>query len=111
MELLLQIENLSVSFHTDDGIARAVDRVSLAIAPGETLGVVGESGCGKTVTALSILRLIQEPPGRIDGGRIVYKGQNLLEMTDRLRTCADATSTGQRQPSPDRRRRAASARR
>ena len=83
MELLLQIENLSVSFHTDDGIARAVDRVSLAIAPGETLGVVGESGCGKTVTALSILRLIQEPPGRIDGGRIVYKGQNLLEMTDR----------------------------
>jgi peptide/nickel transport system ATP-binding protein len=82
MESLLEIEDLSVSFRTENGVARAVDGVSFAIAPGETLGVVGESGCGKTVTALSILRLIQEP-GEIDGGRILYKGRDLLVMSDR----------------------------
>src|SRR3990172_2609039 len=60
---LLSVENLQTYFFTDAGIVQAVDGVSLRIAPGETLGVVGESGCGKTVTALSILRLVPDPPG------------------------------------------------
>jgi oligopeptide/dipeptide ABC transporter ATP-binding protein len=83
MEPLLDIRGLSVSFRTEDGVARAVDGVSFAVHPGETLGLVGESGCGKTVTALSILRLIQEPPGQIDGGRILYKERDLLTLSDR----------------------------
>jgi peptide/nickel transport system ATP-binding protein/oligopeptide transport system ATP-binding protein len=83
MEPLLDIRNLSVSFRSPRGEARAVDGVSFDVRPGETLGLVGESGCGKTVTALSILRLIQEPPGRIDGGEILYQGRNLLALTDR----------------------------
>ncbi|UCH83950.1 MAG: ABC transporter ATP-binding protein [Candidatus Latescibacterota bacterium] len=80
---LLEIKHLSCSFRTDDGIARAVDDVSLAIHPGETLGVVGESGCGKTVTALAILRLIQDPPGRIDTGEILFNGNDLLQLPER----------------------------
>lgn len=83
MEPLLDIRDLSVSFRTEWGEARAVDRVSFDVREGETLGLVGESGCGKTVTALAILRLIQEPPGRIEGGEIRYKGRNLLGLSDR----------------------------
>lgn len=83
MERLLEIRDLIVSFQTEEGTARAVDQISFAVDAGETLGVVGESGCGKTVTALSILRLIQEPPGRIDGGEILYKGRDLLKLKDR----------------------------
>jgi oligopeptide/dipeptide ABC transporter ATP-binding protein len=83
MEPLLDIRDLSVSFRTEDGVARAVDGVSFAVHPGETLGLVGESGCGKTVTALSILRLIQDPPGRIDGGRILYRERDLLTLSER----------------------------
>jgi oligopeptide/dipeptide ABC transporter ATP-binding protein len=82
MEPLLSIRNLSVSFHTEAGDARAVDGVSFDVFPGETLGVVGESGCGKTVTALSLLRLIQAP-GHIDGGEIFYYGRDLLTLPDR----------------------------
>ena len=82
MEPLLSIRNLAVSFDTEAGIARAVDGVSFDVYPGETLGVVGESGCGKTVTALSILRLVQAP-GRIDGGQILYKGRDLLPLAER----------------------------
>jgi len=79
---LLAIENLRTYFHTDAGVARAVDGVSLAIAPGETVGLVGESGCGKTVTALSILRLVA-PPGRIESGsRIVFEGRDLMELRE-----------------------------
>ncbi|MEJ2721207.1 MAG: ABC transporter ATP-binding protein [bacterium] len=80
---LLEIRHLSCCFHTEDGVARAVDDVSFAIRPGETLGVVGESGCGKTVTALAILRLIQDPPGRIDGGEIIFKATDLLGLSER----------------------------
>jgi peptide/nickel transport system ATP-binding protein len=83
---LLAIENLQTYFFTDAGVLRAVDGVSFRIAPGETLGVVGESGCGKTVTALSILRLIPDPPGRIVGGRVVFEGTELLGLdNERMR--------------------------
>ena len=64
-ELLLDIRGLRTQFFTDDGLARAVDGVSYSLEKGETVGVVGESGCGKSVTALSVLRLIPDPPGKI----------------------------------------------
>ena len=69
---LLDIQDLQVHFHTPEGVARAVDRVSLEIGPGETVGLVGESGCGKSVTSLAVLGLIPSPPGKIEGGRIVF---------------------------------------
>lgn len=80
MEKLLEIENLSVSFDTDEGVVRAVDGVSLSINRGEALGLVGESGCGKSVTAMSTLRLIPSPPGRIKSGRILFEGRDLLQL-------------------------------
>jgi oligopeptide/dipeptide ABC transporter ATP-binding protein len=77
---LLRVENLRTYFHTPGGVARAVDGVSFAIGRGETVGVVGESGCGKSVTALSLLRLVQ-PPGRIeDGSRIWFEGRDLMTL-------------------------------
>ncbi len=82
METLLEIKDLSCSFRTEEGVARAVDRAGVSVRTGETLGLVGESGCGKTVTALAIMRLIQTPPGRIDGGQILYKGRNLLDLPE-----------------------------
>jgi len=79
---LLSIRDLHTSFYTESGVARAVDGVSFDIGAGETLGVVGESGCGKSVTALSILRLIQ-PPGRIETGSIIeFDGKNLVTLDD-----------------------------
>ena len=81
MDKLLEIKDLSLSFETENGSSRAVDGVSFSIAPGETLGVVGESGCGKTVSALAVMRLIQSP-GRIDGGQILYKGRDLLALPE-----------------------------
>jgi len=75
---LLSIEHLSVEFETDRGVVRAVNGVSLSVAAGETLGLVGESGCGKSVTGLSILRLLPSPPGRITGGRIAFEGEDVL---------------------------------
>ena len=80
MQELLKIEDLKTHFFTHDGIVKAVDGVSLQINRGETLGIVGESGCGKSVTALSIMRLIADPPGRIVGGKILFEGQNLLDL-------------------------------
>ena len=80
---LLEIDNLQTHFFTAGGTVRAVDGVSYSVAPGETLGVVGESGCGKSVTALSILRLVADPPGRIVGGAIRFAGKNLLELGER----------------------------
>jgi oligopeptide/dipeptide ABC transporter ATP-binding protein len=77
---LLSIEDLSVSFRTPEGTAKAVDRLSLRLERGETLGVVGESGCGKSVTSLSILGLIPSPPGAIESGRIRFEDRNLLEL-------------------------------
>jgi len=77
----LEIEELSVRFHTPEGIARAVDGVSFHMARGETLGLVGESGCGKTVTSLSILGLIPSPPGEIQADKIFFEGRNLPDLS------------------------------
>jgi oligopeptide/dipeptide ABC transporter ATP-binding protein len=79
---LLEIKNLTTVFDTDKGTVKAVDGVSMSIEPGETLGVVGESGCGKSVTALSIMRLLQKPTGRISGGEINLSGENLLSLSE-----------------------------
>ena len=77
---LLEIRGLKTQFATDDGMVRAVDGVDLAIGRGETVGVVGESGCGKTVTAMSVLKLIAMPPGRIVEGRILWRGRDLVPL-------------------------------
>jgi peptide/nickel transport system ATP-binding protein len=77
---LLDVKNLKTYFFTDEGVVRAVDGVDLYIDQGETLGVVGESGCGKSVTALSIMRLIPQPPGKIVEGEILYNGLNLVTL-------------------------------
>jgi len=82
-ERLLEIRGLQTDFATDDGIVHAVDGVDLTVDRGETLGVVGESGCGKTVTALSVLKLIAMPPGRIAGGRILWRGRDLVPLAPR----------------------------
>ena len=81
-EALLEVDSLRTWFFTRDGIVRAVDGVSFHVMPGETLAIVGESGCGKSVTALSILRLIASPPGRIVDGAIRFNRRNLLSLTD-----------------------------
>ena len=81
-EHLLEVRNLRTYFYTESAIIRAVDDVSFHIDEGETLGLVGESGCGKSVTALSLMRLIATPPGRIVGGEILFEGRNLLELSD-----------------------------
>jgi oligopeptide/dipeptide ABC transporter ATP-binding protein len=80
MAELIQVKNLRTSFFTPEGEVRAVDGVSFNIGEGKTLGLVGESGCGKSVTALSIMRLVPSPPGKIVGGEIVYRGQDLLKL-------------------------------
>ena len=78
---LIEIKDLQTQFFTDDGLARAVDGVSYSLQRGETVGVVGESGCGKSVTALSVLRLIPDPPGKIVAGEILFEGKNLLDLS------------------------------
>jgi ABC-type dipeptide/oligopeptide/nickel transport system ATPase component len=78
---ILQVKNLVTTFETDAGIVTAVDDVSFDVFKGRTLGIVGESGCGKSVTSLSIMRLIPNPPGVIKSGEIFYKGKNLLKLS------------------------------
>ncbi|MBI9110458.1 ABC transporter ATP-binding protein [Maridesulfovibrio ferrireducens] len=80
---ILKIKNLTTSFATPNGIIRAVDNASLELGQGETLAVVGESGCGKTVLSLSIMGLIPDPPGRITEGQVIYQNQDLVRMTDK----------------------------
>jgi oligopeptide/dipeptide ABC transporter ATP-binding protein len=82
MSALLQIQDLETHFESDMGTVKAVDGVSYDVEAGETLAVVGESGCGKSVTALSVMRLIPNPPGRIVGGQILYKGKDLLTLSN-----------------------------
>jgi ABC-type dipeptide/oligopeptide/nickel transport system ATPase component len=83
MSVLLEVKNLKTYFYTDDGVAKAVDDVSFSIDKGETLGLVGESGCGKSVSALSIMRLIPDPPGKIAGGEIFFKGRDILKVPEK----------------------------
>jgi peptide/nickel transport system ATP-binding protein/oligopeptide transport system ATP-binding protein len=83
MEELLRVEDLKTYFFTHEGTIKAVDGASFTINKGETLGLVGESGCGKSVTALSIMRLVQSPPGKIVGGKIFFEGTNLLELSEK----------------------------
>jgi ABC-type dipeptide/oligopeptide/nickel transport system ATPase component len=78
---LLEIHNLKTYFYTEDGVVRAVDGVDFNVYPGEVLGIVGESGCGKSVTSLSIMRLISQP-GKIVEGEILYEGKDLLKLSD-----------------------------
>jgi peptide/nickel transport system ATP-binding protein len=79
---LLEVENLQTHFRTPDGVNRAVDGVSFAVEAGETMAIVGESGCGKSVTANSILRLVPQPPGKI-AGAIRFQGRDLLKLSER----------------------------
>ena len=79
-ETLLDIRDLKTWLKTDDGLVRAVDGVDISLKRGETLGIVGESGCGKTVTARSVLKLIDMPPGRFEGGEILWEGRNLIPL-------------------------------
>ena len=82
-EKVLEVKNLKTYFYTDEGVIPAVDGVDFNLERGETLAIVGESGCGKSVTSLSILRLIANPPGRIIDGEILYNGKNLLSLTEK----------------------------
>ena len=79
---ILQIDGLKTHFHTRDGVVRAVDGVSITVDRGETLSIVGESGCGKSVTAMSVLRLLPVPPAKIEAGRILFDGEDLLLATE-----------------------------
>ena len=80
-EKLLELKNLKTYFYTESGVAQAVDGVNFEIYPGETLGVVGESGCGKSVTSLSVMGLVPEPPGKIVDGEIFFKGEDLTKLS------------------------------
>jgi oligopeptide transport system ATP-binding protein len=82
MEPLFEIKNLKTHFFTPDGVVKAVDGVTFQVMPGETLGIVGESGCGKSITALSIMRLISSPPGKIVQGEVIFGGRDILRMSD-----------------------------
>ncbi len=81
-DVILKVDNLKTYFNTDDGIVRAVDGVSFDLHAGETLGIVGESGSGKSVTNLSIMKLIPSPPGKIIGGKVLFSGKSILDMTN-----------------------------
>lgn len=83
MGALLEVKNLKTYFSTREGTVKAVDGISYDVNPGETIGIVGESGCGKTVSALSILRLIPDPPGKIVGGELIFEGQDLLKLSEK----------------------------
>lgn len=80
---LLEIENLHVVFNTEEGLVKAVNGVSFSIDKGETLGIVGESGCGKSVSSLAVMGLIPNPPGRVEKGKILFQNQNLLELSEK----------------------------
>jgi oligopeptide/dipeptide ABC transporter ATP-binding protein len=81
MEKLLEVKNLRTSFFTEEGEVKAVDEVSFDVYKGRTLGIVGESGCGKSVASLSVMRLVPSPPGKIVGGEILYRGKDLLKLS------------------------------
>ena len=80
-ENLLEVRGLRTTFDGEQGVVRAVDGVDFSLARGRTLGIVGESGCGKSVTALSIMGLVPQPPGRIAGGEVLFEGEDLLKVS------------------------------
>lgn len=82
MAPLLDVRDLTVRFYTLDGVVHAVNGISYTLNERETLGIVGESGCGKSVSVLALMRLIQEPPGRIESGQALYRGEDLLQLTE-----------------------------
>jgi oligopeptide transport system ATP-binding protein len=82
MATLLEVRNLKTQFFTQDGVVHAVNGISYNLKEGETLGIVGESGCGKSVSALSLMRLIPSPPGKIVGGEVLFEGRDLLKVDD-----------------------------
>ncbi|HUZ00548.1 MAG TPA: ATP-binding cassette domain-containing protein, partial [Thermomicrobiaceae bacterium] len=82
MDPLLDVKGLRTQFFTQDGVVKAVDDITFHLMPGETLGIVGESGCGKSITAMSIMRLIPNPPGKIVSGEIKFEGEDILKMSD-----------------------------
>lgn len=81
-DTILEVKNLQTHFSSDRGVIKAVDGVDFKVNKGETLGIVGESGCGKSITSLSIMRLIDSPPGKIVGGEVFFKGENLLALSE-----------------------------
>jgi oligopeptide/dipeptide ABC transporter ATP-binding protein len=81
-DIVLEVRNLKTHFHTDEGVVPAVDGVDFTLKKGKTLCVVGESGCGKSVTAYTVMRLIPMPPGKVESGEIIYKGKNLVKLTE-----------------------------
>lgn len=83
MNNLLEVKDLRTYFYTDDGVVKAVDGVEFEVKAGETIGIVGESGCGKSITAMSILRLIQSPPGKIVSGEILFEGEDLVKVSEK----------------------------
>ena len=83
MAPLLEVKNLKTHFFTADGIVKAVDGISYEVAEGEVVGIVGESGCGKSVGAMSIMRLVASPPGRIVEGEVLFGGEDLVQMDER----------------------------
>lgn len=83
MEPLLEIQGLEVRYFTGDGVVEAVNSIDLTVGRGENLGLVGETGAGKTTTALSVLRLLPDPPGKITGGSVRFDGEDLLQKTEK----------------------------
>ena len=81
-EKIIEVKGLKTHFHLHDHTVRAVDGVDFYVNAGETLGIVGESGCGKSITSMSIMRLIQSPPGKIEGGEILFHGEDLLKASE-----------------------------
>ncbi len=81
-DTLLSIENLSTSFFTEQGVLRAVQDVSFSVKKSRTFALVGESGCGKSITALSIMRLVPEPQGKIVAGKIIFSGRNIIDLSE-----------------------------
>jgi oligopeptide transport system ATP-binding protein len=94
MSVLLEVKDLRTQFQTRNGLVHAVNGISFDLAEGETLGIVGESGCGKTVTALSLMRLIPEPPGKIAGGHALFQGKDLLRMSPEEIRCVRCAQIG-----------------
>lgn len=79
---LLEVKNLKTYFHSDNGVVKAADDVSFYVNEGETLGIVGESGCGKSITCMSVVRLVETPPGKYESGEIIFNGEDMLKVPD-----------------------------